>query len=224
MIGRIAVLSFALTVAFTANASQLITNGGFESGDFTGWTVTTNDTSPAVGDWFVTDVSASPLNGFLTNGPASGDYYAVTDSFEPGSRALTQSFVDPIGATSVVLSFDIFVNDEFGDSGTGGQVDLLAGNANPLTGTPLTVLYGPSDTAVNGGVPNPWIDITMDITADLTPGDTYQLQFLESDATGPINMGVDDVSLDATPEPNTVLLLISAGALAIARRRYRVTP
>jgi hypothetical protein len=220
---KISALFFGLAFAAFGDV-QLINNGGFETGNFTGWTVTTNDTA-GNGGWFVTSAMSTPLNGFPTVGPASGTFYAVTDEFEPGSRALTQSFTDPLGATSVVLSGDIFVNDWFGASGLGAEVDILAAGANPLTGLPLFVAYGPADTSVVGGVPNAWVPFSVNITAHLTPGTSYQLRILESDSTGPINAGADNLSISAAtaaapvPEPSSVVLLSLVCGFVIHRIR-----
>jgi hypothetical protein len=207
-----------------ARAEELIINGGFESG-LSGWT-NVDSIDPSLGSFFADTDVVTPLNGYPTVGPFDGTGYAVSDSFIPGTHALTQTFMAPVGVTSAVLSFEMFVDDESGGSGTGGEVDLLSSGADPLTGTPLETFYT-ADTAVAGGEPNPWVLTTVDITADLVGGTDYQLRFLESDATGPINVGVDAVSLDAsaaaaTPEPSTLLstLLIVAGvSLYLVRRK-----
>lgn len=164
----------ALAAPRAVRAAELLTNGGFETGDFTGWTVTTDDTL-GNGGWYVTGATSTPLNGFPTVGPASGTYYAVTDAFEPGSRALTQTFTDPLGTTSLTLSGDIFVNDWYGSSGAGVDVAILAGGADPLTGTPIAVLYS-ADTAVTAGVPNPWVPVNFDLTSLLLPATPTSLR------------------------------------------------
>lgn len=216
-----------LCVAFTASAGQITANGGFETGDFTGWTT---ESSPGSGGvWEVTNSSITPLNGFPTAGPYSGNDYAVTDGFGPGTNVLYQAFTDPLGTTSAVLSFEAFVNDDFGNSGFGGEVDLLAGDADPLTGTALAVFFN-ADSAVSNGVPNPYVGFNADIASLLTPGNTYLIRAYESDSTGPINFGVDAFSLvttadSATPEPATVIptaLLAGFFACQARRRRARI--
>lgn len=217
----------SLCFALTASATQLISNGGFESGDFTGWT--TAMSAGSGGGWFVSNTTVTPLNGFPTVGPNSGNDYAVTDSYGPGTNVLYQSFTDPLGTTSAVLSFDAFVDDDFGDSGFGGEVDLLAGNADPLTGTPLASFFS-QDTAVSNGLPNPYVAYSGDISGLLTPGSTYLIRAYESDSSGPINFGVDDFSLVATssataPEPATIIptaLLACVFAYRVGRRKARV--
>jgi hypothetical protein len=217
----------SLCFALTASATQLISNGGFETGDFTGWT--TVSSAGSGGGWYVSNASQTPLNGFPTEGPNSGNDYAVTDGFGPGTNVLYQSFTDPLGTTSAVLSFDAFVDDDFGASGFGGEVDLLAGNADPLTGTAIASFFS-QDTAVSNGVPNPYVAFSQDISSLLTPGSTYLIRAYESDSTGPINFGVDDFSLLTTssataPEPATVIptaMLACVFAYRVGRRKARV--
>ena len=212
-----------LCLTGTASASQVLVNGGFETGSFSGWTTVSSNGSG--GGWFVDSASVSPLNGFPTVGAFSGSDYAVTDGFGPGTNVLYQSFTDPLGATSAILSFDAFVDDDFGGSGFGGEVDLLAGNANPLTGTPIAVFYQ-ADTS---GTSNPYAGYSGDISSLMTPGDTYILRAYESDSSGPINFGVDNFSLSvststpaATPEPNLLLLAALAGAFAYRTGRRMI--
>ena len=218
-----------LSLALTARANEVITNGGFETGDFTGWTVT--DTGGA-GSFFVCpNAGASPcpsnqtpLSGLPTVGPAGGSFYAVSDQFGPGSHAITQSFTALAGMT-YQLSFDMFVNDWATFNGAppqfpgGGEADLLGG-ASPV------VLYQ-ADTQVDPttGLPNPWVHTSLDITADLTPGLTYQLRFLESDSTAPLNVGADNVSLmaSAVPEPNLLAFPVAFLAGIVLYRSRRKT-
>ena len=117
-----------LGIACAAHATQLLTNGSFESG-LTGWTVTNSTTDGS--SWFVTNQSQTPLNGYPTVGPSDGSYYAVTDEVGPGLHAITQAFTDPLGATSAIVSFDVFMNDVYALGGNPqiSCVCLLSGTA-----------------------------------------------------------------------------------------------
>jgi hypothetical protein len=221
----VACLGLAVAPAFAG--IQLITNGGFETGDLTGWSTLGTAGSD---DLFTADnTGITPLNGFPTVGPDSGSWYAVSDMtglVTPESSYLTQTVTIPFGTTDDLLAFDIFVNDVFGGSGTGGEVAIWANGANPLTASPLSVVYGPSDTAVSNGNPNPWLPQSIDVTSSLTPGSSYLIGVLESDSTGPINVGVDNFSLMATvatttPEPGTLFpsALLLAGLFVYLVRR-----
>jgi hypothetical protein len=215
---------FALAVTAKAD-TQLLTNGGFEAGggSLNGWTVTSSGGS--LGTWLADSSPFTPLTGNPTVGPAHGNSYAVTDQFGPGVNALSQAFTVPLGATHVLWSFNMFVND-WGVDFTPGtqyvQALLLANGANPLTGVPiLSQLPGPP-VLVTAGVPNPYLAYNFDIIGLVTPGQTYQIDFLERDAAFPMNVGVDDVSIVATPEPASVALLLSVlAAVGVCGRRRR---
>jgi hypothetical protein len=214
---------FFLTCA--ANATQVFTNTGFESGA-TGWTITNAASNSGPGSYAIISGFLTPLTGNPTAGPASGTNYAVSDDFAPGTYALTQGFTAPVGLTSALLSLKIFVNDFVGGSGTGATVDLLAAGADPITGPSLATFYT-ADTAVAGGVPNPYVSISnMNITASLVAGNSYQLRILSSSATGPINVGVDDVTLDITasvtgvPEPSFFVPTALVAGLVLTRARH----
>jgi hypothetical protein len=181
----------------------------------------------ASGSWFSSTTPTTPYNGFPTVGPFAGTHYAVTDDFGPETHALTQSFTVPVGTvTSAILSFEVFVNDVFGASGTGGQVDLLAGAADPISGAAIATFYT-ADTAMVDGAPNAYVLTSQNVAAFLVGGNSYQLRFMESSATGPINMGVDAVSFDITtaassvPEPSFLPLFLALFGGAVFCRIWR---
>jgi hypothetical protein len=201
---------FAL--AFNANADvQLISNSGFETG-VTGWTVTSSAGSG--GSWIADAHPFTPLTGNPTDGPSSGTGYAVTDQFGPGVNALSQDYTVPGGTTSLTLTFDMFINDWAPSTGQESMSVLILGaGGNPVTGAgTLSTLFS-GDTLVTGGAPNPYIAYDFTVTG-YVPGDTYILDFRETDTTYTMNVGLDNVSLDAAvPEPGSVALLL--GALAV---------
>jgi len=224
------ILALFLAIPFTGGATQILLNPSFETGNFQFWTVT-NDNYPGDVDsnWFVNSGTLTPLNGNPTVGSSAGSYYAVTDQFGPGTHALIQSFIDPLGTTSAILSFDIFVNDvgAWGDilaGGGSGEVDLLAAGVDALTGTAIQVFYGPSDIVLLNGVPNSYVHFSGDISSYMTPGQTYQLRVLETDTSGLFNVGVDNFALNVTtsptPEPGTAgPMALLAGILGYGWRR-----
>ena len=225
---RLTILSAAaIGLALNANADLLIVNGGFETGPnhLSGWTVA--GTAGSDDAFFADNSTITPLNGFATVGPASGNWYAVSDQsglVTPETTVLYQNITIPVGTTSAVLSLGMFVNDVFGGGGFGGEVAIWATSANPLTDAPLAVVFGPTDTPVSGGAPNPYVALSANIFGDVTAGQSYKIGILESDSTGPINVGVDNVSLvtTAVPEPSGLLLLGSlAASVVFIHRKVR---
>lgn len=228
-----------------AGAVELLTNGNFETGTFTGWTNTAQAGSNSSGFFASTPGAATPSSAFPTAGNAAGGTtYAVSDQTGPGAYALTQSFIVPIGSTSVTLSFDMFVNDQSGsgpvvdptglDFTTGGinnsnqhaRVDILTGTSTALS-TAAADIVANLYLGVDGGVtPNPYTSYNIDITSLVTPGTTYQIRFAEVDNLGQLNQGIDNVSIDASssvagvPEPGTLALIgLGLAGIGFARRK-----
>jgi cysteine-rich repeat protein len=187
---------------------DLILNGNFESGAFAPW-VRSNAGS---GTFLIATPGANaPLSGFATQGNAGGgSFYAIADTDGPGAHALAQTFTVPWNATSVVLSFEMFVNDW---SGVGpivhpngldfnatpnqhARVDLLAAGSGAFdTGTTVVAnLYLNVDP---GSSPHTYTPYTFDLTGVAAPGGSYVLRFAEVDNQFYQNLGVDNVHVVA---------------------------
>jgi hypothetical protein len=227
------VSSLALAASTNANSIQLIVNGGFETGNFTGWNAQTE--AGGDGPFLVSSGTTAPLSGRSTAGPSSGTFYAIADQNDTvAASVLTQGFTVAAGASSVVVSFDLFVNN-FSSGGvvTGpidfkkdtqfGTVDLLTGTANAFSTAPADVLrnfyQGADDPSI---ISNPYTTYTFDITSLVSAGGRYQIRFGDVASQDFIAMGVDNVSVTETvaPEPATFLLIVPAlGALAAWKRR-----
>jgi hypothetical protein len=223
--------SFALT-------TELITNGGFETGDFAGWS--TGEQPSSNGAISVASGTSSPVSGFPTAGPATGNFYSVTDQNGPGSYYLLQSFTLPSAFQDLNLSFDMFVNDWSGvgplcsDLNYSGQpnqcarVDILTSTATPFSTFPADILaslyVGVDPQASN---PNPYTSYSFDYSsalAGLVGGNTYQLRFAQVDNQSFFNQGVDNVSLVVTTDTQQVpgpLPLLGVGAAFGYSRKLR---
>ena len=229
----LSVLVVAHLLSAVCAASSLLVNGGFETGDFTGWTVV--DLVGSSGSFFVDNDGTPPLSGLPTVGPASGSFYAVSAQEGTGTHALIQTFTVPGPGNTVTLSFDMFVDDHNGvgplidPAGldhTGGpnqhaRVDILTPAASPFdTGAGvLASLYLGVDPAAP---PNPYTNYVFDISGFVGGGGTYQLRFAEVDNQFFLHQGVDNVSIDAVPEPQSLILLGSGlMALLVLKRRSK---
>lgn len=235
----------------TAGLTEVIVNGGFETGNLSGWTRV--EQAGSNGSFMVTGAASTPLSGLPTPGPASGSFYAVSDQ-DPGSpllaaQALFQTIVVPQGSSSVLLSFEMFVNDPSGSldpngnpgivdpsgldytsGGTGNpnqhaRVDILSVGSDPLTtgaGVLRNFYLGVDPSVQPAPSSSPYTSYGFDVTDLIGGGGTFILRFAEVNNQGPLNVGVDNVSVlarsSAVPEPASWAIL-SLGGFALAAYR-----
>lgn len=220
-------------VATGAQAQQLITNGGFETGSFAGWNA--NVQGGSNGSLYINgNGNNTPYSGFsAATNPTGGNYYAITDQGGPGSYSLTQGFTLAT-ATTVHISFDYFANNQAGAYYQNGRDSNTSPNQNAL----VDILFGGSDpfsenggdvaasllTATTLGV-NDWSSWSGDVT--LGAG-SYLIRFAETDNQGFFQLGVDNVSVigGAVPEPASWAMMLGGFGLvggALRRRRASVS-
>ena len=198
------VLSLALGLATVPARANLVTNGGFETGDFTGWTLT----------------GSGGGVGIDSTSPHSGTYDAAFALANGGTTsALTQSIATTAGQ-SYSLSF--WLLDQATLSGTdtmtvtfGGFTDavLWSGlSTNSYANVQLTV----PGSAITGTSTSLGFQASIDPNPSGVPG--------VGPVGGPFNL--DDVVLTANtaaaPEPPAGwLLAVGIVALGLAARRRR---
>lgn len=230
-------MTVGMTVARTqaANAASL-TNGGFETGDHTGWTVVVQEDSG--GDRFVTGGTSTPLTGSPIPNPSEGEFFSVTDQFGPGSYVLFQDIALESDSNHT-LSFDWFAQDYF----NAGVSD--AGNMNKdafpnhhfrvdIVDTSFTDWFKPNSSAgvlanlisptAEASPVNGFNNATFDLTA--FAGSTVRLAFRNVDNKGFFHAGVDNVQIQSAstasvPEPTTILGLFAVGGFSVVSRRKK---
>jgi hypothetical protein len=230
----VVLLMFGSSGKVNAAPTELITNGGFETGAVTGWAVT--DQAGGSGSWFVDTLgTTTPISGSaaLAAGGA-GTFYAVSDQPGPGTHSLTQAFTVPWPALSATLSFDMFVNDwNTGPLINPAGLDYTAPLNQHARVDILTAVAGAFDTGagvlanyylgVDGGPdPHAFTHYVFDITGIVGAGGTFQLRFAEVDNQFFFNQGVDNVSIlaEPVPAPGAILLgSIGVGVVSWLRRR-----
>jgi hypothetical protein len=169
-----------------AAAANLVLNPGFETGDFTDWTVT--------GDGVAIDTV------FPNTGCCDAAFSATTT--DPNAGILSQT-LSTVGGKSYKLSFALL--DEAGFSGDSFTVQF-GGFSATITG---------DMAAPPGDLPSLYTAETFAVPAADILGGTTVLAFKGlNDPTSGIDWNLDDVSVNAvaTPEPGTWTLLVVAFA------------
>jgi hypothetical protein len=164
---------------FTLSVGQnLVQNGGFETGDFTGWTL--DETGGPFS--FVDDGSGT---GFS---PHSGNFFAALGDTS-GLGTLSQTLPTPTNQT-YLLSLWIYSPNVFDASG--GQI-------NSSTPNQFEVIWNGTTLFNHADLPqfNFWSNLVFVATATKT---NTVLQFDEEDQ--PYFLGLDDVSVTPVPLPN----------------------
>lgn len=203
-----------------ATPIQLLTNGGFETGNFSGWTAVSNGGTSGCGS-NIWEVNSTGHEGCGTMAKPTSGTYAAFNTFDGQASpyTLSQQIVVPGSVLSATLSF----MDEFSMSYSGTQrtfrVDFYNQAGTTLLGNVLT-------QSVAGSLNQGWTNNSFNVTALLASqaGKTINLRFTEivpTAYTGPGGFGLDNVSLQATvPEPGS-LALLGLGILGFAASRRK---
>lgn len=225
--------------AVTASANEVLVNGNFETGNFSGWTVSSSESSPFTAAfmdgqnsatanstsgqpaWFVRNKPATYWSSAAT--PISG--YSAFNGFDGsgGNFTLSQAFTTTGSIGTAALGFTFGTQAQYSGSNRTFSVDIM----NAAGTTSLANLYAfvlPQNVT-------DWTlhTISQDVAAKLNMlgAGSYRLQFTENvpgNYTGPAQFGIDNISLNITnnvPEPASVALVAAAllGVAGVRRSR-----
>lgn len=170
--------------------TELLTNGDFETGDFTGWTVTDVN-----GFIEINDGTFVPGGTGVAQAPLGGTYDAVTNGPGPGMHEIAQQFLVPAGLALAQLSWDDQINNlagSFSDPNHEFRV-LIEDTSGVLIAEVFST--NPGDPLIQQATSR-----SFDITAILAPlaGQTVQLSIEEEDSLFFFNLYLDNISLMAT--------------------------
>ncbi|MEJ1298109.1 MAG: hypothetical protein RPU63_11605, partial [Candidatus Sedimenticola sp. (ex Thyasira tokunagai)] len=204
-------------------SSELLVNGDFETGDLSGWRVDFINGGSTDG-FYIDDADAqTPFSGFPSAGPASGGFYAVGDQTGPSAQAIEQTFDVPAGATQVMFSADLFLNNHAGGYvvGTGldpnsgqnqyARIDILAEGSAPFD-TTVDVIHSiiiDEDSDLLEDPVTGYAHYEVDISAYVTPGESYDIRFSAVQTDFHMNFGLDNVSIKAAGASGTNALVDS---------------
>ncbi|MGI9590621.1 MAG: PEP-CTERM sorting domain-containing protein [Myxococcota bacterium] len=208
----------------SARAVSVLTNGGFEAGDLSGWSTSGLGTSGFcpndLRDWNV-DASGLGTGCSPVGDPPGGSFaaYVMNDGTAGTVYQLSQTFIVPSTVLAADLSWSQSIVSNYSGLPRTFEVQLYD-QFSALLATVFSTPIAFSD-------PDPlWTTRTLDLTSLLASqaGNPVELRFVNAipDAwTGPAGLGLDDVSIEVlVPEPSTAALLGAAlVALAGGRRR-----
>jgi hypothetical protein len=193
------ITAFVLTLALRLPAQNLLVNGSFETGDFTGWNASGN---------------VAVDSG---EGASDGIYSAVYNAGEtPPTGVVSQSFATTPG-DEYSLSFDygLFIVIPPGVPQT---LDVLVDGTSPLLSTTAT-------TTTGGAFPTPFTHFTYSFQADST---STLLQFTDDPGNYTVSEDgiLDNVVVAAIPDSGSTVALMTMALLGVGgfSRKLRRQP
>jgi hypothetical protein len=201
------ICAFAFPVAASAIGLEVLTNGGFETGDTFGWA----DFPTASSTFTVTNIN-----------PSSGVFAAELFNNADASAAVIKQTNLAIGLINpgdeISISFDAR-----GSGAVGGVAFAELFSEIDGGGVSASAILGGAPLGLNAD-PNVWTNFSFTSFAgpDVSGGISLQFAAVTGAAVGSeMDLFLDNVSVTVVPEPGTTALLIglSGMALVFVRRR-----
>ena len=218
---------FGLVCMQTASAMEVVTNGGFETGNLSSWSVV-NLGNGGCGQnaWTVNSNGTHGCANYVGSmpSPTSGAFAAYNTFDGPaGTLQISQQLTLPESLASATLSFMDTVR-----MGIIGQARTFSIDLYDATNTThLANLFNQSFTSVDQG----WVSHSVDVLNALLQdaGQTVTLRIsnvVPVNFTGPAGFGIDNISINvsssAVPEPGSMALVgLALAGLAACRRKQK---
>ena len=200
----VAATAVASLSTLTLAAVELTNNGGFETGDFTGWTQ------------FPTGVGQQNV---ITSNPSAGTYAAQINNNVTFSNSLFKQANIGVGIVNPGDPIKIKFDARGSYAVPGGVAFAEFFSELSGGGTSSAVILGGAPLAIN---PNPdvWTSFEFDVFAGPNVSGGVTLQLGATNGPGaPTQMFYDNVSVSIVPEPVSLSVLGLAGMGLMRRRR-----
>jgi hypothetical protein len=178
-----------VTVPPPPSATELITNGDFESGNLTGWTQT--NTGPA--SWNINNGTFDPAGNGTPLPPISGSFDAVAAQTNVSTAILSEPITVPTGITSATLSWSDRIRNfgnAFQDPGQEWRVVIRDANGGQIQQVFST---NPGDLLQQVGPNNRSFNLTSLLQSHA--GQQIRVSFELQSTIGFFNATLDNVSL-----------------------------
>ena len=193
------------SVTTDVSAAARVTNGGFETGNFTGWSRVNQEGGS--GSWFVYSTNTSPLSNNPIAVPPQGNFAATSDQNNPGTQVLfknirlqsgqrhTLSFIlyyrnfAPGFFTPNTLDYTAAPNQQY-------RIDVLRSTANPFSVSQNAILKPLFRT--NVGAPNTRGPQLRSFNLTQFAGKTVRLRFAAVETENFLLASVDRVKVERT--------------------------
>lgn len=184
----VAFAAFAFATSAFAAQTNLIANGGFETGDFTGWTAATTLASPLCAWRF----SSCGWFNYVTPTSDGGSYFADNgfDGSGPGTYTLSQVVAIPAGPAT--LTWEDYVQASYNGAARTNEVRVLDAAGT----TTLATIYSYTVPGAYSSVDTGWIQHSVDVS--MFAGQAVEIAFVQTvpqDFTGPAEYDIDNVQL-----------------------------
>lgn len=180
-------------LSWSSGEGEQISNGGFETGAFTGWV----QESTGPGGFVINSGTFDPESPDGPVPPRAGGFSALARQQGPGRHTIYQDVFIPSGATFAVLRWFDRIRNHAPEFGPGQNFRVEIRDPFDPLGTPLeTVFFTPPGHPLL----SEWDDRAVDL--DAFRGLNIRVAFVVQDELGYLNVHLDDVSVEAgSPAP-----------------------
>jgi uncharacterized repeat protein (TIGR01451 family) len=176
-------VSVSLTLSWNPASGNILVNGGFETGNFTGWTTENS----GFGSWVINDGKVDPDGPDGPLAPQSGKFSVMTAQVGSGRHLLYQDVFLPPDALGATLYWWDRIRNHASYFASNQQFVVEVQDTN------RNVLAVASQTQEGDALISDWQQRTF----DLAPfrGRTVRLAFIEEDSGDYFNVHLDDLSV-----------------------------